>query len=262
MTYGNFQTGDFDAALHRLDNTKQINEKDPFIDVGDHVLMLVELVPFNHTTHGPSARASFEIVTTNNPKCMVGTRCTKLWNITRPSKFPNQPTDADKFADFVRNLIGGQPGEQVGPKCRALIRDRVQDQLGRGMLIHARGVNTSKTDKPWVEVYWKFHAQSPDEIKARRVQIEAKIGTQPQYQQPAQQQQMYQQQPPQPQYNQMQPQAQQFVQQYAPQMVQPPQQQVQQPQQGLTQQLPQQNNTGYGYGSGSGSGDGSGDGYG
>lgn len=183
MYNGNFQTGDFDAALARLDNTKEINERDPFVDVGDFTLMLLTLAPFNHTQHGPSCRANFEVMASSNPNVMVGSRVTKIWLLSRPSKFPSQANDADRFADFVRNLIGAQGGQQVGPQCRALIRDRVADQLGRGMLIYARGVNTSKNAaKPWVEVYWKNYPQTQDDIKSRRVQVEAKLNAQPQQQ--------------------------------------------------------------------------------
>lgn len=214
---GGFQTGNFDAALDRLNGTREQAERDPFIGEGEHVLLVLNMQPFNHSTHGPSVRLSCEVV---QSAChTVGTRVTKLWNITKPSKFPNQETDADRFTNFVRQLIGGTPGQPVGGTCRALIKDRVNDQLARGMLIHARGVNTSKkADKPWVEVYWKHFPQTQDEIKARRATVEAKLAAAPQPQaQPQQQYQQPQAAPgvmpgyatPQPQYQQMPPQYQQ-----------------------------------------------------
>lgn len=178
MTYGNFQTGEFDEALNRLNNTKQINERDPFIGEGDHVLLLVSLEPFKHTTHGPSARANFEVL--QSPVHPVGSRVTKLWFLTKPSKFPTQANDSDRFADFIRQMAGAPAGFNVAPQCAAVIRDRVNDQLLRGMVIKARGVNTSKNPaKPWVEVYWTSVTQTPDEIKARRMQVEAKIASAP-----------------------------------------------------------------------------------
>ena len=179
MSYGTFQTAAFDAALDRLDNTKPVRERDPFIGEGDHLLMVVEVQPFMHKTDGPSVRASFEVLAS---VChAIGSRVTKIWKITKPSKFESQETDADKFADFVRKLLGGQQGEQVGPKIRALIRERVGDQLARGMIIGARGSNTSKkADKPWVEVYWTFAHQSQDEIKMRRAALDQKAPLMPQ----------------------------------------------------------------------------------
>lgn len=185
MTYGNFQTRHFDAALDRLENAKTVNERDPFIGEGEHVLLLLSLEPFLHKQHGPSVRASFEVLEsspgpTGAPVHLFGTRVTKLWFLTKPSKFETQTNDSDRFTDFVRQMAGAASGSNVAAQCRALIRDRVADQLLRGMVIRARGVNTSKNAaKPWVEVYWTTVQQTPDQIKARRATIEAKIAATP-----------------------------------------------------------------------------------
>lgn len=226
MTYGNFQTGAFDAALDRLESTKTVNERDPFIGEGEHVLQLLSLEPFNHKTHGPSVRASFEVLEsspgpTGAPMHLIGSRVTKLWFLTKPSKFETQTNDSDRFTDFIRQMAGAASGSNVAAQCRALIRDRVSDQLLRGMVIRARGVNTSKNAaKPWVEVYWTTVQQTPDQIKSRRATIEAKIAAAPvQQPAPAVQQlaafvpQQYAPQPPPPGYGQ--PMHPQMPQQYA-----------------------------------------------
>lgn len=231
----NFQTAEMDAALERLNGAKQVQERDPFIGEGDHMLMLVNLEPFKHKQHGASVRASFEVLA--SPCHPVGSRVTKLWFLTKPSKFETQTNDSDRFTDFVVRMLGAQPGTNVAQQIRSLIRDRVGDQLMRGMIIGARGSNTSKNPtKPWVEVYWTSQPQTPDQIKARRTPIDARIASAPPAQEQAPQQYapqtQYAAQPPQqaqyaPQFVQ-QPQAmpQQYVPQFAPQM--PPQMPAQQ----------------------------------
>jgi hypothetical protein len=170
MGYGN-NTAMYDDALNRLNNTKDVDVRDPFIGEGDSKLLLLELVPFGHATHGPSAKAIFEVLESQAHK--PGTRVVKLWNLTKPSKFPNQANDADRFADFVRKMSGSPDGTQVGPICAALLRDRVADQLLRGMIIKATGIQTSKNpEKPFVDVRWATIQQSQEQIREWRTKIE------------------------------------------------------------------------------------------
>ncbi len=167
-------TGAYDAALQRLDNTKNVENRDPFFSEGENVVMLLELQPFVHLTHGPSVRATFEILESRTSA--IGSRVCKLWFLCKPSKFPSQPTDADRFADFVRKMSGKPDGTQVGQICAALLRDRVNEQLLRGMVIRGTGVQTSKNPaKPFVDVQWGTVVQTQDEIRHRRAGIDAKF---------------------------------------------------------------------------------------
>ena len=169
MTYGQ---GFQEDVYGRLDNTKEVNTRAPFIAEGKSRLMVLNLEPFTHTTHGPSVRCTFEVIQAE--RMAPGTRCCKLWNLTKPSKFVSQTNDADRFADFVKKLKGSPVGHPVGRDCAALLRDRVVEQLARGMVIEAYGVNTSKkSDKPYVDVNWTTMPQTADEIRARRQALDA-----------------------------------------------------------------------------------------
>ncbi len=156
----------------RLDYAKEVNHRDPFIGEGRSKLVVHELVPFSHTTHGPSVRCTFEVVASEcHP---VGSRVCTLWFLVKPSKFPNQPNDSDRFADFVKRLKGSPVGHPVGRDCAALLRDRVAEQLARGMVIDVFGVNTSKNAaKPYIDTNWATVAQTPDEIRASRARLDA-----------------------------------------------------------------------------------------
>ena len=161
-----------DDIYSRLNNTKPVENRDPFFAEGETVAMVLSLEPFNHQTHGPSARATFEVISSQvHP---VGSRVCKMWFLVKPSKFASQATDADRFADFVRKIKGAPEGYQVGGDCAALLRDRVAEQLTRGMVIKGFGVNTSKNPaKPFVDVRWTSVPQTQDEIRARRAKIES-----------------------------------------------------------------------------------------
>jgi hypothetical protein len=166
-----------DDAMNRLDRTKKVMDKDPFIGIGPHVLDVVKIEPFNHDTHGPSVRAVFEVV--ESQTMTVGSRCVKLWFLFKPSKFVNQTNDADRFADFVEKLKNPPPGSgyTAGPDCRKLLKERVEDQLARGTRIRAIGRNTAKPDKPvYVDVAFTPVEQTPESVRANRARIEVNIG--------------------------------------------------------------------------------------
>lgn len=162
----------------RLNRTKPVETRDPFIGLGPHRLMVLSIEPFMHQTHGPSARATFKVLqSTVHP---VGSRVVKLWNLVKPSKFPTQANDGDRFADFVRKVKGAPDNYAVGPDCRALLQDRVADQLARGSVIDAMGANTAKPDKkPWTEVSWSPVPQTPDQIRQNRAQLDAESAPAP-----------------------------------------------------------------------------------
>lgn len=175
-----WQNGNQDDVYGRLNNTKDIGfERHPFIGEGDHKLVVISLEEFNHAQHGPSVRATFEVMESQTHQ--QGTRVVKLWNLTKPSKFPaTQENDSDRFADFCRKLKGAPKGHPIGNDIRVLMKERAAEQLARGMLIKARGANTAKQDKkPWVEVYWENIAQSPEQIASWRTRIENRNYTTP-----------------------------------------------------------------------------------
>lgn len=175
MSYG--QTGEFDAAMRKLDNTKPVNVRDPFFTEGVHdEVVVVELQPFLHDTHGPSARCTFEVI--RSSVATPGSRFVKLWNLTKPSKFASQTNDADRFSDFIQKLSGTQGA--VGHICAAVLRDRVGDNLLCGMRIKATGVNTSKkADKPYVDVRWDTIVQTPEQIQTWRARLTANAAAAP-----------------------------------------------------------------------------------
>jgi hypothetical protein len=187
----------------RLDNTKPVDAKDPFIGEGQHTLLVLNIEEYGHQEKGPTAKATFEVLESAvHPR---GSRVCKMWFLTKPSKFPNQANDSDRFADFVRNLKGAPQGHPIGQDCRALLRDRAAEQLARGMVIRALGINTSKkADKPFVDVRWTNVQQAPEQIAQMRAQAEQSLAANPlrvyQGQRPQQVHAPYYPPPAQPQY--------------------------------------------------------------
>jgi hypothetical protein len=108
----------------------------------------------------------------------VGSIVTKLWFLTKPSKFPNQPTDADRFADFAMKLKGidpkKNPGYPIGNDIRTLLKERTEQQPARGTVIEALGIEKSKkADKSFIEVSWTHIPQAPEQVVAQRGQLDA-----------------------------------------------------------------------------------------
>lgn len=194
MTYGNgYQGGYAEDHYGRMDNAKEIGERDPFIDEGPHRLCVLSIIEYLHQQKGPTVRITFEVLASQ--KHAVGSRVCKLYFLTKPSKFASQTTDSDRFADFVKKLKGiTNPQHPVGKDCRTLLKDRAAEQLARGMVIDAMGVNTSKNpQKPWVEVYWNTVEQTPETIGGHRRRVEGTPGLLPAAFAPAQQTQYAQQ---------------------------------------------------------------------
>ncbi len=232
MSYGNGygQGGGYgEDHYDRLNRTKEIGERDPFIGEGPHRLCVLSISEYPHKEKGPTVRITFEVL--QSKVHAQGSRVTKLYFITKPAKWESQTNDGDRFADFVKKLKGvTDPNYPVGQDCRKLLKERVLDQLARGMIIDAMGVNTSKKlDKPFVEVYWTSVAQTNEQIAEQRRRVESVPGLIPQagQQQGPASQQGYGQTQPQQQYAQppMPPQQQQWQQPPAA----PPQQQYAQP---------------------------------
>ncbi len=191
--------GQQEDVYGRLNNTRDVGgARYPFIEGGQHKLALAVLEEFMHSTDGPSARAILKVLESRvHP---VGSFVVKIWKLVKPGKFPNQPTDADQFADFCRKLKNAPPGHPIGNDIRILMKERPLEQLARGTVIDANGVPNKKGN--YVNVYWNAVQQGPQEIVAMRQRIEAEGvpsangPTPPQgqqgYQQPMQPQQMTQ----------------------------------------------------------------------
>ena len=226
MSYGNGygQGGGYgEDHYDRLNRTKEIGERDPFIGEGPHRLCVLSITEYMSKDKGPAVRITFEVL--QSKVHATGSRVTKLYFITKPSKFESQTNDGDRCADFVKKLKGvTDPNHPVGADMRKLLKERVLDQLARGMIIDAMGVNTSKKlDKPFVEVYWTSVAQTNEQIAEQRRRVESVPGLIPQVGAPSQQgygQQQYAGPPPAP------PQQ---PQQWQQPPAAPPQQQWQQP---------------------------------
>ena len=168
MWNGNGQGGD--DVYGRLNNTKDVGgARYPFIEDGTHKLALAVLEEFQHSTDGPCARAILKVV--ESKKHPVASFVVKIWQLVKPAKFPNQPTDADMFADFCRKLKNAPIGYPIGNDIRVLMKERPADQLARGTVIDANGVANKKGN--YVNVYWNSVLQTPQDVVAMRQRIEA-----------------------------------------------------------------------------------------
>ncbi len=140
-----------------------------FIEAGQHRLALAVLEEFMHSSDGPSARAILKVVSSSSHP--VGSFVTRIWKLVKPAKFPQQPTDADQFADFCRKLKNAPAGHPIGNDIRVLMKERPLDQLARGTVIDCNGVTNKKGT--YVNTYWNAVPQSPQDIAAMRQRIEA-----------------------------------------------------------------------------------------
>lgn len=233
--YGQQNPGDYDEVMARLNQTKPVVDRDPFIGPGQHSLIVLAIDTFNDQKWGQTVRATFYVEkSTYHPP---GSQVVKLWNLFKPSKFPTQPNDADQFADFICKLTGVPEGQHA-THCRAVLKSRAQggnaeSQPARGARITATGVEVGKPNERgsrYVRVSWQSVQQSDEQLAATRAKLDAERPYQ--MQQPVQQAQpQMMQQPPATQYQQQYTQPQ-TMQQIPMQPVQPVQGFVQQPAQG------------------------------
>ena len=156
-------------VYERLNNSRDVGgARFPYIEAGIHKLALVVLEEFGNANE-PKVRAVFKTLESRSQP--VGNFCVKIFSLTKPSKFPNQPTEADEFADFCRKLKGAPVGTAIGASIRTLMKDRVSDQLARGTVIEANGVINKKGT--YVRVYWNNVPQSPQDIAFLRQRLES-----------------------------------------------------------------------------------------
>lgn len=162
--------GQQDDVYGRLNNTRDVGgARYPFIEAGTHKLALAVLEEFQHSSDGPSARAILKVIESRVHQ--PGSFVVRIWKLVKPAKFPNQPTDADQFADFCRKLKNAPPGHPIGNDIRVLMKERPADQLARGTVIEANGVTNKKGN--FVNVYWNAVPQQPQDIASMRQRIEA-----------------------------------------------------------------------------------------
>lgn len=208
---------EYQDVMDRLNGTKPVVERDPFIGPGRHKLIVISVEPFNDRQlkdgvwvgHGPSAHIVFEVEesTFHSP----GSRVVKRWHFFKPAKFPNKPTDADEFANFVCKLQGIAEG-QHSAGARAMLKSRAEGgmleaQPARGARIEAIGREVGKpnavTGRKFVVVAWNNIPQTGEMISQTRAQLdqrspfqqlrttEAQPAPAQQYQQPVQPPQQY-----------------------------------------------------------------------
>lgn len=209
----------YDEVMARLNATKPVVDRDPFIGEGLHESLIVTSIEtFNDQKWGKSVRANFKVEkSTCHP---AGQGVVKIWNLFKPSKFPTQATDADQFAQFV-TILQGIPEGTHGASCVALLKSRAEGgnseaQPARGARIRGFGVAVGNpnptTGKRYVRVQWTNIPQDGNMITQARTQLDAEQPytpreqaapqgyAQPPAQQYAQPPQGYGQQPMQPQY--------------------------------------------------------------
>ena len=148
-------------------------DRDPFIEDGTHRLALMELFEYNGGEKGPIVKGRFLVL--QSAVHPVGSVVCKLWFLTKPAKFQNGTTDADRFADFALKLKGvdpqKNPGYPIGNDIRTLLKVRAAEQPARGTVIDCKGVKNKKGT--WIEIYWNHVEQSPEQVVQMRQQIDS-----------------------------------------------------------------------------------------
>lgn len=165
----------FDDLATRLANTKVIKERQDFeyIADGTHTLQVIEMVPYKSEKHGPSVRATFEVIesTAHEP----GSRVSKVWALNRPANFAGGETDLDRLTYFVRRIAGIADNENPSEATLALIQKRVAEQLLRGMIVKcAASTKVTKNNKRWFDVKWTHVEQTQADIAARRAELDTR----------------------------------------------------------------------------------------
>lgn len=157
----------------KMNATKPVKEREEFIYLGNgnHKLVCLLVEPYVSKTRGDSIRAVFEVL--ESDAYQPGTRVSKAWETSGFSKFPGGETDLDRFAYFVRRMMGADDTYPAIQEAMAVGQDRVAEQLFRGMVIEATGTTkVSSSGKPWTTIYWKSVKQTGQEIAGRRADLD------------------------------------------------------------------------------------------
>lgn len=184
---------EYQDVMDRLNGTKPVVQRDPFIGPGRHKLIVISVEPFNDKQlkdgvwvgHGPSAHITFEVE--ESSVHAPGSRVIKRFHFFKPAKFPNKPTDADEFADFVCKLQGIPDGQHAAG-ARAMLKSRAEGgmleaQPARGARIEAIGREVGKpnavTNKRFVVVAWANVPQTSEQIAQSRAALDQRSPFQP-----------------------------------------------------------------------------------
>jgi hypothetical protein len=176
----------YQDVMDRLNGTKPVTDRDPFIGAGRSKLIVLSVEPFNDKKlvdgvwigHGPSVKAVFEVE--ESPVHPVGSRVVKIWNLFKPAKFSSMATDADQFAQFVC-ILQGIPEGQHSAGCRAMLKTRAEGGLleaqpARGSRIIAMGTESgkpnAKTGKLYVKVAWQHVPQDGSVLALTRTALD------------------------------------------------------------------------------------------
>lgn len=171
-----------DDVYGRMNNSREVTQRDPFVLPGTHRLVVLELSKWADQAKGDSVRVTFEYVSSTNPQVQIGTRCCKLWRLTKRPKFESQISDSEHFVDFVRKAKNAPPGQPIGQEIRNLCEPQrnggqAEANAMRGTLIECNGVeNQAKT---YVNLYFAAVAQGPQDIAAKRAQLDSRLGGAP-----------------------------------------------------------------------------------
>jgi hypothetical protein len=169
----------YDDLLNRLNNTKPVNQRDPFIRQGSHELIVASIEIYKDQKWGDSIRVTFETERSNTTK--PGDMVCKLFNLFKPAKFDSQSTDADEFVNFVCLLQGVKPGEHAAI-MRALIKRHaeggmLESQPARGARIRAFGAEVGKANERgerYVKVSWQTVEQDQATVARTRAELDAR----------------------------------------------------------------------------------------
>lgn len=169
----------YDDVMNRLNSTKPVIDRDPFIGEGNHILSVASIETYLDKKHGKSVRATFIV---DQSSCHPpGSTVCKTWNLFKPAKFETQANDADGFADFLCKLQG-LPEGQHAQSARAVLKPvaeggNAEAQPARGCRIAAQGRASGQpnptTGKRYVQVSWQTVPQDGATIVAQRAQLDA-----------------------------------------------------------------------------------------
>lgn len=171
MDNGNW-TAEMEAAARAIETQtpRDIFNKEPYFEAGTHLVVIHSLTGYHTDDKGPSAKLVCEVVESTVPG-LAGELRAKIWNLTRPAKFPTQPRDSDFFQQFLRAVVGRGSKEPTGDLFKMLMVHRVQENLLRGVLVKVIGVKSKKSD--YVTCTFENVAQEKPDVARRRAILDS-----------------------------------------------------------------------------------------
>lgn len=176
------QGGYQDDVYGRMNNSREVQQRDPWVAPGTHRLVVLEIKKWEDQKNGTQVRGTFEYVTSTNPNVQIGTRCCKLWKLTKRPMYESQISDSEHFADFVRKAKNAPLGTPIGAEIRNLCEPQrnggqAEANAMRGTLIEVNGVENEK--KTYTNLYFTAVVQGPQDIAAKRAQLDIRLGGTP-----------------------------------------------------------------------------------